>query len=66
MPERDQKRRGPKPVHAGRIMLRIAPETIDKIDAKVGKKFRSAFIRQAIDRELKRRERPTPKSLTPR
>lgn len=32
----------------------------DRIDALVGKQKRSEFIREAIDREIKRRERQKP------
>lgn len=38
--------------------VRIAPEVIERIDGLVGTYGRAAFIREAVERELKRREKP--------
>jgi len=41
------------------IQLRLAPETLARIEALVGTHKRPAFIREAIERELERRESKT-------
>lgn len=38
-----------------RVLLKLPAGTLDKIDAIVGPGQRSAFIREAIDREIERR-----------
>ena len=46
---------GRPPLGNTRIPVRLSPEAIAKIDALVGTYGRAAFIREAVERELKRR-----------
>lgn len=61
MTDDEKKKRGPKPVHGDRIMLRLPPALLQRVDRVAGEKLRSDFIREAIDRELTRRERTAAK-----
>ncbi|WP_395326962.1 YlcI/YnfO family protein [Novosphingobium sp. BL-8H] len=38
------------------VPVRLPPEVVDKVDALVGTYGRAAFIREAVERELERRE----------
>lgn len=40
--------------------VRLPPDMLLRMDAMVGKGKRAEFIREAVERELKRRERITP------
>lgn len=40
------------------VLVRLPEEMPQRIDALVGKNRRAAFIREAIEKELKRREGP--------
>lgn len=40
-----------------RMLLRLGPGIAEEIDAVAGERRRAEFIREAIDRELKRRNR---------
>lgn len=50
-------RMGRPPLNMKAIPVRLPPEVIEQIDALVGKYHRPAFIREAVERELKRREK---------
>jgi predicted DNA-binding protein len=59
---------GRPPLHMKGTHVRLPEETMQRIDALVGNKRRAQFIREAIDRELERRETgkgpsPGPKPL---
>lgn len=43
-------------------VVRLSKDVAERIDAIAGKNRRAEFIRQAIDRELKRQEREKPKT----
>lgn len=43
-------------------LVRLPVEAVERIEALVGKNQMAAFIREAVDRELKRRERQKPES----
>lgn len=49
-------------LHLMKTVISISKETADRIDQLVGKKRRSVFIREAIERELARRERASKKT----
>ena len=38
--------------------VRLSPEMLERIDAQAGPGKRAAFIREAVEKELQRRERP--------
>lgn len=44
------------------MIVRLPADIPDRIDALVGKNRRAEFIREAVERELKRREREARKS----
>lgn len=47
---------GRPPLHLTRIPARLSDEALARIDALVGTYGRAAFIREAVERELERRE----------
>lgn len=47
---------GRPPLHIKETKIRLSPETRERIKALVGNYRIAAFIREAIDRELARRE----------
>ncbi|MDK8187838.1 hypothetical protein [Sphingomonas zeae] len=47
---------GRPPLHLKPVPVRLSQETLDRIAALVGKYKRPEFIREAIERELERRE----------
>lgn len=47
---------GRPPLNFKDIKIRLSPETKDRIEALVGNYQIAAFIRDAIERELRRRE----------
>lgn len=50
-------RMGRPPLGVKETKVRLTPEQIARIEALVGKNRMAAFIREAIEAELKRRER---------
>jgi metal-responsive CopG/Arc/MetJ family transcriptional regulator len=48
---------GRPPLHVIPTVIRLTKEMADRIDAMAGKNRRAEFIREAVERELKRRER---------
>lgn len=52
-----QKRMGRPPMNVKPILVRLPEEIPDRIDALVGKNRRAEFIREAVESELKRREK---------
>ena len=46
---------GRPPLNMKPTPVRIAPETLERIDALVGTYGRAKFIREAVERELERR-----------
>ncbi|NIJ57261.1 Arc/MetJ-type ribon-helix-helix transcriptional regulator [Pseudochelatococcus lubricantis] len=50
-------RMGRPPLNVKPILVRLPDDVPDRIDALVGKQKRAEFIREAVERELKRRER---------
>lgn len=48
---------GRPPLNVKPILVRLPDDVPDRIDALVGKQKRAEFIREAVERELKRRER---------
>ncbi len=53
----DEKKPGRKPLNLQKIEVRLAPDVVKRIDAITGQHKRPAFIREAVSRELSRRER---------
>lgn len=49
---------GRPPLNVKPVLVRLPEEMPQRIDALVGKNKRAAFIREAIENELNRRERP--------
>ncbi|GAB5506749.1 MAG: hypothetical protein Rhirs2KO_19120 [Rhizobiaceae bacterium] len=49
---------GRPPLNVKPVLVRLPEEMPQRIDALVGKNRRAAFIREAIEKELNRRERP--------
>lgn len=47
---------GRPPLNHVRVPIRLPQEAIDEIDAMVGTYGRAGFIREAVERELKRRK----------
>lgn len=52
---------GRPPLKVTPVLVRLQEDVPGRIDALVGKQKRAEFIREAVDRELKRRERETTK-----
>lgn len=50
---------GRPPLKVTPVLVRLQEDVPGRIDALVGKQKRAEFIRDAVDRELKRRERET-------
>jgi Arc/MetJ-type ribon-helix-helix transcriptional regulator len=50
-------RMGRPPLNNKPTLVRLPESAMERIDALVGQHRRSAFIREAVERELKRRER---------
>lgn len=50
-------RMGRPPLNVKPILVRLPEDMPERIDAIVGKNKRAEFIREALDRELERRER---------
>ncbi len=48
---------GRPPLNMKVIPVRLPPEALERIDALVGTYGRAGFIREAVERELERRER---------
>ncbi|WP_395451202.1 YlcI/YnfO family protein [Aminobacter sp. UC22_36] len=48
---------GRPPLNVKPILVRLPDDVPERIDAIVGKNKRAEFIREAVERELKRRER---------
>lgn len=48
---------GRPPMQLKPTVVRLPIEALDRIEALVGKNRMAAFIREAVERELKRRER---------
>jgi predicted DNA-binding protein len=46
---------GRPPLNLKPVPIRLAPEVLARIDAVAGNYGRAAFIREAVERELKRR-----------
>jgi hypothetical protein len=58
-------RMGRSPLNLDKTVIRLSAETRKRIEALVGKRGMAAFIRDAVERELTRREkavRPKPKT----
>lgn len=51
-------RMGRPPLNMKIVPVRLPPEVIEKVDAVVGTYGRAQFIREAVERELERREKP--------
>lgn len=51
---------GRPPMQVKATVVRLSEESLERIDALVGPNRRAEFIREAIERELKRRERILP------
>lgn len=51
------RRMGRPPLNMKSTNVRFPAELLDKIDALVGDRHRAKFIREAVERELRRRER---------
>jgi Arc/MetJ-type ribon-helix-helix transcriptional regulator len=51
---------GRPPLNVKPILVRLPDDVPERIDALVGKNRRAEFIREAVERELKRRERDKP------
>lgn len=54
---------GRPPLNVKPMLVRLAPETMKRVDAIAGPNQRAQFIRDAVERELARREaeKKTPK-----
>jgi metal-responsive CopG/Arc/MetJ family transcriptional regulator len=50
-------RMGRRPTGVKEYKVQLDPNAIEKVDALVGTYGRSAFIREAVERELQRREK---------
>lgn len=50
-------RMGRPPLNLKAVPIRLAPDVLARIDAIAGTYGRPAFIREAVERELQRRER---------
>jgi predicted DNA-binding protein len=50
-------RMGRPPLNVKPTVVRLSVETLRRIEALVGKNRMAEFIREAVERELKRRER---------
>ena len=50
-------RMGRPPLNVRPTVVRLSEETLRRIEALVGKNRMAEFIREAVERELKRRER---------
>jgi predicted DNA-binding protein len=48
---------GRPPLNLTRVPVRLSPEALERIDALVGMYGRAAFVREAVERELERREK---------
>jgi predicted transcriptional regulator len=48
---------GRPPLNLKAVPIRLAPDVLARIDAIAGTYGRPAFIREAVERELQRRER---------
>lgn len=58
IPISDTSRRMGRPaLNVKPILVRLPDDVPDRIDALVGKNRRAEFIREAVERELKRREK---------
>jgi hypothetical protein len=55
-------RMGRPPLNLDKTVIRLSAETRARIEALVGKRGMAAFIREAVERELTRREKVQPKS----
>jgi len=53
---------GRPPLNVKPVLVRLPEDMPDRIDAIVGKNKRAEFIREALERELERRELPHDKS----
>jgi Arc/MetJ-type ribon-helix-helix transcriptional regulator len=51
------RRRGRPPLNLKPTVVRLSKDTIKRIEALVGKRRMAEFIREAVERELKRQER---------
>jgi hypothetical protein len=51
------RRRGRPPLNLTPTVVRLSKDTLKRIEALVGKNHMAEFIREAVERELKRRER---------
>jgi len=49
---------GRPPLNLTRVPVRLSPEALAQIDALVGTYGRAAFIREAVEEALARREKP--------
>jgi hypothetical protein len=58
------RRMGRPPLKVKPMLVRLPEGTAEKIDALVGPQKRAEFISEAVERELKRRERVKPASKT--
>lgn len=58
-------RMGRPPLNVKPILVRLPDDVPDRIDAIVGKQKRAEFIREAVERELKRREREQKAAVKP-
>ena len=51
---------GRPPLQLKSTVVRLGAGVAERIDALVGKQKRAEFIREAVDAELERREKPKP------
>lgn len=51
------RRMGRPPMNLKTTVVRLSAEALERIEALVGKNRMAEFIREAVERELKRRER---------
>lgn len=49
-------RMGRPPLNMKIVPVRLPPDVVDKVDALVGTYGRAGFIREAVERELERRQ----------
>ena len=47
---------GRPPLNVKPVLVRMSQEAIDRIEGLVGRNKRAEFIREAVEKELKRRE----------
>ena len=52
---------GRPPLHVKPMLVRLPEGLAERIDALIGKKKRAEFIREAVERELERREKEAKK-----